>query len=387
MFKLVLIFSIYIFVPMLIMYGCQKYKFFRQVGAIIWANAVGLILALTGVLNISEYAETLKAGQSELSTITILLAIPLVLFSSNFALWSKTLKKALLSLFIGLICVLTSVFVAFFIFAKDSEMLYKIAALVVGTNTGGTMNMAAVARILKVEATIYLSVYGVQMFLNVICLLLILAGGYRLIHYFLVSKKETANTALSLNSGEFENYGGMLKPRQILKNIIAFGLSVGCLLVGVGLSFLITGKRDNELVIILTITTLALGASFVSVIRNIPKTFELGMYFILVFSIVVASLFSLQILLSSGLTILLFMVVALLIYIALTLLFSKILKFNGDLWLTTFVALFFSPPFVPILAPVLKDKGMIVTGIILGLIGYAAGTYLGVVTANVLKLF
>ena len=44
-----------------------------------------------------------------------------------------------------------------------------------------------------------------------------------------------------------------------------------------------------------------------------------------------------------------------------------------------------SPPFVPVVAAALKNKPIVVPGIILGIIGYAIGNYLGIFVAYALK--
>ena len=71
------------------------------------------------------------------------------------------------------------------------------------------------------------------------------------------------------------------------------GLSIVFLAIGAGLALGTTGKL-NELIIILTITTLSIIASFFKKVRELPKTFELGMFFILIFSVIVASLFDIH---------------------------------------------------------------------------------------------
>lgn len=45
----------------------------------------------------------------------------------------------------------------------------------------------------------------------------------------------------------------------------------------------------------------------------------------------------------------------------------------------------YSPPFVPVVAVALGNKEVIFAGITTGLIGYAAGNYLGVIIAGFLE--
>ena len=59
-------------------------------------------------------------------------------------------------------------------------------------------------------------------------------------------------------------------------------------------------------------------------------------------------------------------------------LLSRIFKVDGNLVLASSIALINSPPFVPMVAAVLKDRNVILPGIAVGLLGYAVGNYLGI---------
>ena len=48
-------------------------------------------------------------------------------------------------------------------------------------------------------------------------------------------------------------------------------------------------------------------------------------------------------------------------------------------------SLIFSPPFVPVVAAKLKNKEIIISGLTVGIIGYAVGNYLGILIAYALK--
>jgi uncharacterized membrane protein len=46
-----------------------------------------------------------------------------------------------------------------------------------------------------------------------------------------------------------------------------------------------------------------------------------------------------------------------------------------------------SPPFVPAVASALKNREIILPGLIIGLVGYAVGNYLGVLMGLLIKSF
>jgi uncharacterized membrane protein len=141
-------------------------------------------------------------------------------------------------------------------------------------------------------------------------------------------------------------------------------------------------------VVILSITTLAVFASLINRINRIEKTFQLGMYFILVFSFVVASMADLKVIFSIGfLGLFAYISYAYFVTLLLHLILSKIFRVNADDFLITTTAFVFSPPFVPVVAGALKNKDVIITGITVGIIGYIIGNYLGVGLGYFLKGF
>ena len=52
----------------------------------------------------------------------------------------------------------------------------------------------------------------------------------------------------------------------------------------------------------------------------------------------------------------------------------------------TSTALICSPPFVPVIAGAIKNREIIVSGLTVGIIGYAIGNYLGFIVAELLKV-
>ena len=97
----------------------------------------------------------------------------------------------------------------------------------------------------------------------------------------------------------FEDYSGMFRKGRFIPLLIALGLAVLIFIVSFGISLLLP-KVSQMVVVILSITTLAVLASLINWINRIEKTFQLGMYFILVFSFVVASMADLKVIFSIG---------------------------------------------------------------------------------------
>jgi uncharacterized membrane protein len=109
------------------------------------------------------------------------------------------------------------------------------------------------------------------------------------------------------------------------------------------------------------------------------------MYLILIFSITVASMADISKL--SHISFSLFYYVAFavfgshVIHVAL----ARIFKVDADTVIISTSALICSPPFVPVVAGAIRNREVILTGMFVGIAGYAVGNYLGVIVAYLLR--
>ena len=66
-------------------------------------------------------------------------------------------------------------------------------------------------------------------------------------------------------------------------------------------------------------------------------------------------------------------------------LLSWIFKISVDEYIITSTALANSPPFVPVVAAAIRNKEVVIPGMIIGVVGYAIGNYLGIAIAYLLR--
>ena len=389
MIRVYLIIALYILVPVLIVECFKRWTWMKKIGTVVAAYAVGILFALTGFVHFEPgTAAALSFGklQSLLMSVAVPLAIPLMLFNCDFKLWTKALPKTIWSLVGGLAAVLVAIVSGYFIFrTPDVPEFNKVAAMMTGIYTGGTMNFNALGASLGVDKTVMAIVLAFEMVLTTPYIFFIIGGGYKVFRKILPYQDVTrkGRTDEDVASKDIENYHGMFSRKNVGGMFIGLGLSVLFLAVGAGLALLITGTL-NELVIILTITTLAIIASFFRRVRELPKTFELGMFFILIFSVIVASLFDIHSVNGGSLMIGLFVGWVMVCSAGLHLLLCRIMRVSGDLFCVSQIALLCSPPFVPPVVGAMQNKKVLISGIVIGLVGYAIGTYLGVAIAYLL---
>lgn len=389
MIRVYLILALYVLIPVLIIELFKRFNWMKKIGTVVAAYAIGILFALTGFVHFeagTEAAVTFSKLQSTLMSVTVPLAIPLMLFNCDFRLWTKALPKTIWSLVGGITAVLLAVVSGYFIFrTPEISEFNKVAAMMTGIYTGGTMNFNALGASLGVDKTLMAIVLAFEMVLTTPYIFFIIGGGYKVFRKILPYNDVTrrGRTDEDVTSKDVENYRCMFVKENVGGMFIGLGLSVLFLAVGAGLALLITGTL-NELVVILTITTLSIIASFFKKVRELPKTFELGMFFILIFSVIVASLFDIHSVNGGSLMIGLFVAWVMIIAAGLHLLFCRIAHVSGDLFCVSQIALLCSPPFVPPVVGAMQNKKVLISGIVIGLVGYAIGTYLGVLIAFVL---
>ena len=388
MTKVYIILACYVLFPLLIIEAFKRWTVVQKIGTVVLAYAVGIIASLCGVFHFADPAigATFSKLQSTIMSVAVPLAIPLMLFNCDFKLWTKSLPKTAWALVTGIVAVIIASISGYFIFRNNVPEIAKVTGMMAGIYTGGTMNFNALGAALNVDRSVMAIVLAFQMVITTPYIFFLLGGGYKIFRKLLPYKDITHKGRMDedqVETADVENYRGMFEKKNFIGMMKGLGLSVIFLAIGAGLALLITGTL-NELVVILTITTLSIIASFFKPVRELPKTFELGMFFILIFSVIVASMFDINSVNGGSLYIGGFVLWIIGISVGLHLLLCRIAKVSGDLFCVCQVGLLCSPPFVPPIAGAMKNKKVLISGIVVGLVGYAVGTYLGALLAWVL---
>lgn len=407
----------YLVFPILIIFLTQKFSVMNKIGAVLLAYFFGLVIGNSGLI-ISEERETNineehirlafdgdmskdKLNEDELyklnvltiqdyfSSISVLLAIPLLLFSSNIKKWLKVAGKTMLSGLLVAIAVVTTVISGYFLFVADLGEGWQVAGLLTGVYTGGTPNMAAIQTALDVNTDLYITVHTYDMLVCIVFILLALTVMQRFGLLFLPKyryKNKESIEEQEKQIAELESYEDMLHKRNLVPLLKSFGIAVLILAAGFGMSILFSENDKNSTVAaILTITTLGIVMSLFPSINKMPKTFHLGMYLILIFSLVVASMGDLRTISEISPKLLYYVIYVVFGITLLNFAFSALFRIDADTTVITMTSLIFSPPFVPVVAAKLKNKEIIISGLTIGIIGYAVGNYLGILIAYALK--
>ena len=380
--KDILLIVFYFTFPALVIYLERKFTFLHKLGPVVICYAVGLLIGNVGILweGVTEYQETVN-------TIAIPLAIPLLLFSMNFRKWIKAAGKTFLSMILGLVSVFFMVIPGYFIFRDQLPEMWKIAGMAVGLYSGGTPNLASIKLALDVDPDIYLLTHTYDLITGAILLFILMTVGHRFFLLFMKPYKSGSdNTGMQDQAKQFEeyqSYEGIFKKDLLLPLLGTLGLAILIFAIAGGLSFLVD-ESSQMVVVILSITTLGILASMIPKVNKVKKSFQLGMYLILVFCVVVSSQADISMFTDINAPLLIFVIMCVYGSLLVHALLSVIFKVDADNMIIISVALSMSPPFVPVIAAALKNREIILSGLFVGIIGYALGNYLGVAFAYLL---
>lgn len=366
--------------PILIIWISEKVSIIKKIGTVVIAYALGFAIGNSGF-----FGEDVKQVQNLVTTITIPLALPLLLMSFDYRNWKTLTGNSIKALITGLISVIIVIVIGNYFFSDTVPESWKISGLLVGVYSGGTPNLASLKNILDVKNDTYIIIHSLDMLISSVYLLFFLTIGKFVYGFFLPKfKYKNIKEEEHTKATDVENYKGVLSAKQIFPNLKSLGISILIFAIGGGLS-LIVAKEFQMLVAILTITSLGIAASFLSKIKQNDKNFELGMYFIIVFSMTVSSMAKFSSFEKEVLNLLYFIAYVVSGSMILHIILSKIFKIDSDTTIICSVALICSPPFVPVVASALKNRQIIVSGLSIGIIGYAIGNYIGVLVAYALK--
>src|SRR5665647_606559 len=369
--------------PLLILRLCHTYSFINKIGAVVIAYVVGFVIGNTGLLTLIDGH---ARAQELLTMLTIPLAIPLVLFSMDIKKWTQIAGKTILSMLLAFSAVILSVIAGFFIFRNQGiESLWDVSGMMVGIYTGSTPNLAAIQIALGADETNYITIVTYDLLIGAFHLLFVMTIAQRLFLTFLPAYSYIDPASGNTKGPEGDDpYWGLLKKNMALPLLKAFGIAAVIFGIG-GAATLIVPESSQMTVVILIITTLGIVASLFPAIRKIDKSFELGMYLILIFCMVIASRADLRNIDFVALMIAAYVALVVFGSMLIQALLSWIFKIDADTYIITSTALITNPAVVLVVAGALKNREIVFSGLVVAIIGLATGNYLGIFMACLLE--
>jgi uncharacterized membrane protein len=370
----------YFLFPACILWLCDKYQILNKIGSVIIAYFFGILLGNIGIL-----PEGFEATQDTLSGASVALALPLLLFSMDVKAWLNNAGRAILSMLGATTVVVMVAGLGTWLIQARFVDAWKFGGLAIGLYTGGTPNLAAIKIALDVDPTRFIMMHTYDAINGIIYLVFVMSIGQKVFNRFLPRYETyTARQSNQVDEDDIHSYDGIFRWQIIRGLLIATSISIIILAISMGISQLLPSDYATAS-IMLTISTFGIAGSFVATIRNLEKTFQFGMYIILVFSLIVGSMANLKQLVNINWYMMFFVNFVVFGSMILHAVFCRFMKIDTDTFLITSVSAVCSPPFVPVVAKALNNKEIILSGLTTGIIGYALGNYLGISFAFIFR--
>jgi uncharacterized membrane protein len=315
----------------------------------------------------------------------------MMLFGCSFsrgelALQLKVCVSGFLSVVVAVVC-------GYLLFGCNVPEGAEVGGIISGMYTGGTINAAALQTIFQIDSFTFTLINSYDIVISFLYFVFLFSCGislFRKIYGDKVNRAELMTKDVEsieqVVADEKRNpYEGLLS-RQGLRQLGAIvGVTIGVVALSGGVALLMP-EGWFMVVFILMLTTLGVVLSFVKRIRTMERSYDIGMYLIYVFSLAIASMADFSKLdLAQGVNLILYMFFAVFVSLIIHAILCRLLRVDADSMTITSVAFINSPPFVPMVAAVMKNRKALITGLAAGIVGYALGNHLGVLVAKLLE--
>lgn len=371
-----------------------------------WAGKItGCILALAFTMVLSNFriipAYDTVAYDLVWSWV-VPIAIPMLLFKADLRkVWKESGKVLGIYLLSGLGTIIGA-FIAFFLLQKAIPELYKLSAMMVGTYTGGSMNLVAMSDAFPltdktllgsavVADNLFMGIYFVS--LTIIPTIKFFKKHYSHPYEDEMEKYGTAgeNKAAQFWAKKDVSLLDVAKVISISFVIVAISTELGKYISSFkpeGAGFfveLIFGLFGNKYLLLTTIT--AILATYTNVLAKISGAEEIGTFLIHIFFAVIGAPASIEIILKKAPWLLVFCALIVVINMIITFIFGKIFRFSVEECCIATNANVGGPTTAAALAIARGWNKLVVPAMLVGILGYVIGNYYGLIVGNILKTF
>lgn len=331
----------------------------------------GLILANLHIVPLSSPV------YDQVFSIAVPLAIPLLLFSVDIRAWLKLAKPAVVSFIIACVAVMVITFIGVLLVDVGPEG-WKVAGMLIGTYTGGSLNLAGVGTALEASSDIFVAANAADL----LWFSLYIAALY-VIYPVLVKMGWKSSAKHDKTIGPDEDFWA---PKNITLHSLTGVIAIAAVIFAAA-SYIKTwfDPGIQSAVQVIALTTISLIVAQFKSVQGLAGNDEFGSYLLHMFFVAIGATSSLSVVIKAGPAFLLLVGVVVFGSLLVHLIIGRLLGLDAETLLTTSNAAIGGPTTAAAVAISMKWKDQIVTGLITGLMGYAVGNYLGIGIATLIK--
>ncbi|MFA7573453.1 MAG: DUF819 family protein [Lutispora sp.] len=356
----------------------QKFKLFKSLGPALTVIIIGIVLSNLKVVPVSTDL------YGTIMYYAIPLSVAIMLLGVDLKALMKLSKEPIISITIAVFSVSLVAFLAGLVFAPKLDEGWKIAGMFVGTYTGGSSNLNAIAAGLEASSKTIAAANAADYVIGMPSIIFLFAAPA------LIKKSKAFQKfwpySVPENELDTKDHVELMGAKEWSIKDIAWMLAIGFAITAA--STYLSGYFSPAIksaVRILLITTIAVIVAQFKPVQKLKGNLDLGLYVALLFLSIIGFAVDLKEFFSSTITISLFcftvVVGSLLLHLALTRLF----KIKYQYVLLGIVAAIADGPTAALVAASAEWKSLVSISVVLGVIGGLAGNYVGISIAYAIK--
>lgn len=360
-------------------------KWFGKVSGILVTMISMSVLSMSGVIPVASSPNIKVDVYSMVFSYFIPVAIPLMLFSSNLIKIIKESGKLLTAYIIGAVGIVLGSFLAFSLIDLG-EGSGNTAGVIAATLIGGSVNFVATAEILNFSTNpLFTATVAIDNFAaNIYVLLLFIVPTIGFLSRFF-KKQENDSTEVNIIELEAETKNPITLERVAVSATIAVLVAAA----GTVLSPVVEQVFHTKLnlsILLITILAVAVANLFPKSLKKLEETaFTLGLWMMYIFLAVIGAASNLQDMLHVGLPVLGFYLVIMFFHFFFLLFLAKLFKLDVYEVVVSSAANIMGPSVAAPMAASLGQKKMVTPAVLVGILGYVIGTFIGVSIAMYLS--
>ena len=350
----------------------------QQLGGPLLLLAIAMAAANTGIIPYSAPVYDTIAG------LLVPMAIPLLLLRADFRTIFSESGPMLIAFLVAASATVVGASVGVALIDMG-PLEAQIAGTVTSSYIGGSLNFVATAEAVGIkDSSIYVAglsadAVGAVLFL----VLLMLMPAIRFVRRAMPSRFIGADTAALQN---LRRAPGTQERKPFNLAHITNGIAMSLVICAVSATFTTLLKIDSLFILVVTALSLLVANFAKPLLQYVSSEFEVGTLFMYVFFVTIGAGANLGDVLGAALPILLFIIVIVAVHLVLLTIAGKLLKLDLAEVMIASNACILGPAPAAALAASKGWQPLIAPGILVGMFGYAIGTFIGVAIAALLAL-
>lgn len=359
-------------------------KWLGKISGILVTMIVMSVLSMSGVVPVASNPKLKVEVYDLIFSYFIPLSIPLMLLGSNVMRIVREGGKLLIAFLIGALGVVLGSFLAFYLIDLGNDS-GNAAGVIAATLIGGSMNFIATGEILNFSThPLFSATIAVDNFAaNAYILMLFAIPSMKFLTGFFVKPKSENLEAAEKDQNQI--------PYPITIERIALSMLIAALVAGVGslispaIQYLFSSKMSMNILII-TILSVLIANIFPLQLKKLEDTaFAIGLWMMYIFLAAIGASTNLNDMLHVGPSVLGFYMIILFFHLIFMVSLAKIFKLDVYEVIIASAANIMGPSVAAPMAASLGQKKLITPGILVGILGYVIGTFIGVSIALMLN--